>query len=71
MNGAVRSFLAVSVRAINCVTCHRNGTVSYYDHARNVWLKSQPNIPLHVLTMLSRDEEARVRRHMLRHGIYL
>lgn len=67
----VRAFLGVIARTINCATCHRNGTVTYYDPLREQWIEGARTVPIHALTVMPQDEEARVRRHLARHGVFL
>jgi hypothetical protein len=63
----VRAFLGIVVRTVNCATCHRNGTVTYWDPLKQEWIEGATSVPIHALAVLPRDEEARVRRHLLRH----
>lgn len=67
----VRSFLGIVVRTVNCVSCHRDGTVTYFDPLNEQWIENARTIPIHALTVLPADEEARVRRHLARHGVFL
>jgi hypothetical protein len=67
----VRAFLGVVVRTINCATCHRNGTVTYHDPLKGQWIECARTVPIYALTCLPADEEARVRRHLARHGVFL
>lgn len=63
----VRAFLGVVVRTVNCATCHRNGTVTYYDPLRQEWIEGARSVPIHALTCLPADVETRVKRHLWRH----
>lgn len=63
----VRAFLGVVTRTPYRVTCHRDGTVSYFDPLREVWVEAAREVPIHVLTCLPAEEEARVQRHLWRH----
>ena len=65
-----RAFLPIVVRTVNCATCHRDGSVTYYDPLREQWIESASTVPIHALTVLPADEEARVRRHLERHGVF-
>lgn len=60
----IRSFLGVVARSANCATCHRDGTVTYYDPLLARWVEGARTVPIHALTCLPRDEEDRVRRHL-------
>jgi hypothetical protein len=60
----VRAFLGIVARSVNCATCHRNGTVTYYDPLKQQWIEGARTVPIHALTVLPRDEEERVRRHL-------
>jgi hypothetical protein len=71
MKGNVRAFLCQVVRTVNCVTCHRNGRVTYYCPVRCQWVENAETITVAALTVLPMDEEARVRRHLARHGVFL
>ena len=62
--------LSFAVRMVNCATCHRDGSVTYYDPLREQWSESATTVPVHALTVLPADEEARVRRHLARHGVF-
>jgi hypothetical protein len=64
----IRAFLGVALRTVNCVTCHRDGSVTFYDPLRQQWIENARTIPIHALTALPRDEEDRVRRHLERHA---
>jgi len=66
----VRQFLGVVVRVERCATCHRNGTVTYFDPLKGEWIESARSVPIHALTVLPHDEEIRVRRHLERHGVF-
>jgi hypothetical protein len=66
----VRAFHSVVVRSVNCATCHPEGTVTYFDPLKEDWVKEAPSVPIHALTCLPADEEARVRRHLERHGVF-
>lgn len=35
----VRAFLGIVARSVNCATCHRDGTVTYYDPLKRQWEK--------------------------------
>lgn len=63
----IRAFLGIVVRTTKCVTCHRNGSVTYYDPLRQQWIENARTIPIHALAVLPRDEEDRVKRHLHRH----
>lgn len=71
----VRSFLGVVARTANCPTCHRKGklagTVTYFDPLKEQWVEAARTVPIHAMTCLPADEEARVRRHLARHGVFL
>jgi hypothetical protein len=43
-------------------TCHRDGTCTYYDHRRGMWIERATSVPEHVLAVLPCGEAARVRR---------
>jgi hypothetical protein len=66
----VRAFLGIVARTVNCATCHRNGTVTYHDPLKGQWIECARTVPIHALTCLPADEEARVRRHLARHGMF-
>lgn len=63
----VRAFLGIVARTANCATCHRNGTVTYFDPLKGQWIEGARSIPVHALAVLPADEEARVLRHLHRH----
>ena len=71
MNGAVRSFLAVSLRTANCVTCHRSGRVTFYCPVKHQWIENAETITADALAVLPMDEQARVRRHLARGGVFV
>ncbi len=55
----------------NCVACYRDGTITYHDPLRDQWIEKARTIPIYALTVLPAEEEARVRRHLARHGVFL
>jgi hypothetical protein len=65
----VRQFIGAVVRTVNCCSCHRDGTVSYYDAPSRSWVERAPIIPAEALALLPSDEADRVRRHLWRHGV--
>ena len=64
----IRAFLSVAVRTANCCSCHRDGSVTYYDPWLSKWIEAAPIVPAHALEVLPVDESDRVRRHMDRHA---
>ena len=45
-----------------CVSCHHDGTYTYYDHFVGDWLHRMPFVPAHVMARLPTDERDRVAR---------
>ena len=64
----IRSFLSIAVRTVNCVTCHRDGSLTYYDPWLSKWIEDAPIVQAHAMAVLPVDEADRVRRHMDRHA---
>lgn len=64
----IRSFIGVVVRTINCCSCHRDGSVTYYDPWLSRWVESAPIVPAHALAALPMGEAERVKRHLDRHA---
>lgn len=68
----VRQFLCVRAKTINCVTCHpKTGRVTYFDPLKHDWIENAPTIPIHALAVLPADEEARVRRFLANHNVFI
>jgi hypothetical protein len=44
-----------------CATCHRDGTVTYFDPRSQQWIERSRTIPQVALDILPSDEAARVR----------
>jgi len=52
------------MNATPCVTIHRTGRYSYFDHQVNKWIENADTVPDHVLDRLPPDERHRVLRAM-------
>jgi hypothetical protein len=50
--------------ATPCVSCHDDGTFSYWCDRAVAWIPNQPTIPQRVLDVLPVDERNRVLRRM-------
>lgn len=64
----VLQFVGVVVRTVNCATCHRDGSVTYFDPWLSRWVECAPIVPSHALAALPKDEAERVTRHLDRHA---
>ena len=60
----IRAFLGVAVRKVDCPTCHRDGSVTYFDPLRQEWNENVREVPIHALIVLPAEVEARVQRHL-------
>lgn len=45
-----------------CVSCHTDGSFTYFDHFLDQWMDRMPFVPAHVMDQLPEDERARVSR---------
>jgi recombinational DNA repair protein (RecF pathway) len=66
----IRAFLNVIVRTHHCVTCHRDGKVTYFDPLHQRWIEGATTMPVYALTVLPAQEEERARRHLARNGVF-
>lgn len=67
----IRAFLSIHGNDVRCATCHRGGAVSYWCVNCNVWHINQLTINRRSLAALPSDEQARVRRHLARNGVFV
>jgi hypothetical protein len=55
--------------ASRCVSCHANGTFSYFHERIGAWITNDCTVPQEVLDGLAADERNRVMRHMTAAGV--
>lgn len=63
--------IALTLRTVLGVTCHRSGRVTYWCPVRKSWIENAETITPEALAALPEEEQARVRKHLWRNGVFV